>query len=233
MARVAVLQAYHERLDGMGEQYPTDTERLSLLLEENLGRMSLMEFDLPRGNFPHSLDDFDGIVVTGSPDSVHDDLAYIPKLLSCIRHCARQRKKLLGICFGHQAIGLALGGKVGHLSVPWNLGMRKLVPAYDLVSNHYAFASNWGEGIYAMHNEQVTKLPEGFSPVYTATGCEYAVVESGGDILTTQFHPEMSMQDFQDIVISDPHVPEEYVFHERADRQPEIISRRIAAFFDV
>jgi hypothetical protein len=67
--------------------------------------------DVPAGALPASVAGCDAYVLTGSPAGVYDDLAWIPGLLRFLRQ-AGGRAKLVGICFGHQAMAQAFGNQV-------------------------------------------------------------------------------------------------------------------------
>ena len=53
----------------------------------------------------------DAYLITGSPAGVYDDLPWIAKLKTFLR-AAAGRAKLVGICFGHQIMAEAFGGRV-------------------------------------------------------------------------------------------------------------------------
>ena len=106
------------------------------------------------GVFPESLAPFDGAIITGSPASVHDDGAWIPRLEALVRDMARSGLPLFGACFGHQIIAKALGGAVEANPDGWVFGAirtRLLADKQDVAA-------------YAAHSEQVTRLPDGPRP---------------------------------------------------------------------
>ena len=78
-------------------------------------------FDAVNGPLP-DVGAFDGVMITGSPAGVYDDLPWIPRLLDWIRS-ARGRTRLVGICFGHQAMAQALGGHVEKSERGWGVGL--------------------------------------------------------------------------------------------------------------
>ena len=89
-------------------------------------RQEFAVFDVMAEDYPQDIDAVDAYLITGSQFSVYEDLPWIERLLSFIRALNERQKKLVGICFGHQAIAQALGGRtekaragggVGHLLV--------------------------------------------------------------------------------------------------------------------
>jgi putative intracellular protease/amidase len=67
-----------------------------------------------KGQFPGRLDDYDAILVTGSPSSVHDDHDWIARLIELIHEAEERKLKIIGSCFGHQLVACAFGGDVGY-----------------------------------------------------------------------------------------------------------------------
>ena len=81
------------------------------MMRRLLGSRSAMVFDVRERQLPRSTSACEAYVVTGSSAGVYDDLPWIKDLMAFLRN-ARGKSKLIGICFGHQAMAQAFGGSV-------------------------------------------------------------------------------------------------------------------------
>ncbi|MEP4197501.1 MAG: type 1 glutamine amidotransferase [Aliishimia sp.] len=129
--------------------------------------------------FPDSAQDADGWLVTGSRHGAYEDLPFIPPLEDLIREINTSARPLIGVCFGHQIIAQALGGKVEKFEGGWSVGRTEYV-------------TSQGDGITlnAWHQDQVTRPPEGACTLASSEFCEHAVLAYGDHIWTMQPHPE-------------------------------------------
>ncbi|CAO1622296.1 unnamed protein product [Parajaminaea phylloscopi] len=68
---------------------------------------------------------WDAIFITGSASGVYEDKPWIPKLLDFVRHVAEDHPlvRIIGVCWGHQAVAQALGGRVTENPAGWELGV--------------------------------------------------------------------------------------------------------------
>jgi len=72
-------------------------------------------------NFPE-LSQLDGVIHTGSAYGVYDEVDWMPGLMDFIRKAAKAQIPQFGVCFGHQAMAEALGGKVVKSDKGWGVG---------------------------------------------------------------------------------------------------------------
>ncbi|KAL6964211.1 glucosinolate gamma-glutamyl hydrolase [Sarracenia purpurea var. burkii] len=96
-------------------------------------------FRVAAGEFPDECEigGYDGFVITGSCNDAHGNEAWICKLLNLLKKLDSMKKKVLGICFGHQILGRALGGKIGRAISGWDIGVRtvQLSPSSELFAS--------------------------------------------------------------------------------------------------
>ncbi len=130
------------------------------------------------GAFPPGADAADGWLVTGSKHGTYEDHAWIPPLEELIRDIVASNRPLVGICFGHQIIAQALGGKVIKHPDGWRVG------ATDYQIDGQPLTLN------AWHQDQVIEAPEGAEIIGQAEGCAIAALRYGPNVFTVQPHPE-------------------------------------------
>lgn len=129
-------------------------------------------------DMPGEINAADGWLITGSRHGAYEDHPFIPPLEEFIRAVHAARRPMVGICFGHQIIAQALGGRVERFAGGWTVGRQ----VYD-----------WGgEALHlnAWHQDQVTALPPGARVLASSDSCAHAALAFGDHILTVQAHPE-------------------------------------------
>ena len=137
---------------------------------------SVVDMEFPRGP-----DAADGWLVTGSRHGAYEDHPFIAPLEALIRAVHAERRPLVGVCFGHQIVAQALGGRVEKWPGGWSLGRT----AYRI--------DGIGEvALNAWHQDQVTGLPPGARVVGETTGCRVAALAYGEHAWTIQPHPEFT-----------------------------------------
>ena len=109
------LAIYLTNTDSIGwdRPYADYAVMTAALLRPLLPDYVLELFDAVAGDLPQVPEDYDGVVLTGSMANVTVQEPWMEALYQHIRRLDKARVKLVGICFGHQAIAHALGGVVG------------------------------------------------------------------------------------------------------------------------
>ncbi|RWW28544.1 hypothetical protein BHE74_00045667 [Ensete ventricosum] len=76
---------------------------------------------------------YDGFVITGSCNDAHGDDQWINDLVSFLKALDSLKKKVLGVCFGHQILSRALGGKTGRAKKGWDIGVTCIHPTHSTI----------------------------------------------------------------------------------------------------
>lgn len=176
---------------------PLDGEKFSTLVHEVRPAWDCVSYSVKDGEFPSDINAYDGYMITGSPASVQDDAAWVGQLFEVIRAIEAAQIPMFGACFGHQAIAVALGGRVGRNPEGWVHGFAETESLGVL-----PFQGAGGEkvGLYASHIEQVTGVPKGAEVVARGPGCPVGGFAKGRHVFTTQYHPEMTDEFIADLI---------------------------------
>eukprot|EP01114_Cavostelium_apophysatum_P007888 TRINITY_DN2009_c0_g1_i2.p1 TRINITY_DN2009_c0_g1~~TRINITY_DN2009_c0_g1_i2.p1 ORF type:complete len:266 (-),score=17.73 TRINITY_DN2009_c0_g1_i2:67-864(-) len=179
------------------------------------GAVETKSFNCINNEFPtkEDIDPLDGVIVTGSKFSAYDDIPWIHKLKEQIVSLDKESKKLLGICFGHQIISLALGGKVERIG--WNLSHQTIRTDPTIVRKHHhapVDTSRAGDNVVqflASHQDQVTLPAPGMESWATNDACKYQGLMKGSHLVTIQAHPEFRGAFLADLLIKKDIIPQE------------------------
>lgn len=143
-------------------------------------------FDVTKGEYPgHG--DYPAYLVTGSPAGVYEELPWIPPLLEFIR--ARKNEKMIGVCFGHQAMAQALGGEVIKSPKGWGAGLHR----YWITHEEKWIGKADTILVPASHQDQVVVQPPATQVVAASPFTPFAALAwDDRPAISFQFHPEFS-----------------------------------------
>jgi GMP synthase-like glutamine amidotransferase len=176
-------------------------------------------------DFPESVHDAEGWLLTGSRHGAYEDHPFIKPLEDFIRKAHAEGVPMVGICFGHQIIAQALGGKVEKYRGGWSVGPTR----YRLNGEEVR--------INAWHQDQVVKVPEGAEVVGTSPFCENAALVYGDRAFTVQAHPEFDNAFLTELIAARGRglVPDRLLAEAEAELADPVdsskLARQIADFF--
>lgn len=144
-------------------------------------------FDVQAGQWPDA-GTFDVTIITGSSAGVYETDPWIGELLDWIR-VARGRTRMVGVCFGHQAMAQALGGRVEKSHRGWGVGLHR----YQVASPE-PWMSPVAEtvAIPASHQDQVVEKPADARVLLRSDFTPFAGLAWGEDAISLQPHPEFT-----------------------------------------
>jgi GMP synthase-like glutamine amidotransferase len=177
--------------------YPDDGQRFASLLSPIRSGWAYEVFAVKDDVFPKDISVFDGIIITGSPASVHDDLPWIHRLKDLIRTTVERRQPLFGCCFGHQLIATALGGQVGWNPDGCSLGITETV---FHEARPWMMPRQTSMRLPSGNFEQVTCLPVGAESLGSSDANPCASFSIGSHVFTSQYHPEMPLDFVSDMI---------------------------------
>lgn len=153
-------------------------------------QVSYKVFQTWQGELPSAISSDEIYLVPGSLDSAYDDKPWIVALLKWIERAYARGAKLMGVCFGHQAIALALGGKVQQYEGGYGAGVR-VSQVLDERMEPY-FLDGQMRLLYS-HHDQVVSLPQDAVLCATSDFCRKESFRIGRQVVTFQGHPEFTV----------------------------------------
>ncbi len=173
--------------DSFGD-YPHMLTRLFHRIEP---KIKVHVYNVQNGQYPSNINECDAYITTGSKASVYDKVDWITNFEHYIRTLHQAKKKLIGICFGHQLIAQALGGKTEPAPQGWGVGVHN----YSITTRPSWLSSGKKSfSLIVSHKDQVVQLPKNATLIAGSRFCPYAAFYIGQHIFTTQGHPEFSKE---------------------------------------
>ena len=184
--RLGILECDHvdDRYRHLAGDY---RDMFDALLTPHDPELETVAYDVCRGSLPASPNDCDAWLITGSRRSVYDDVPWIRALSDFVRRVHDASVPCMGICFGHQLVAHALGGRTERAESGWGAGAHRI---------DWSDAPGWMEpaasscDLLFMHQDQVVALPPGGVVLGRADHCPVAAFTVGASMLGMQAHPE-------------------------------------------
>ena len=172
---------------GLGERFGTYPEMFADLLGPGF---VCTAYDVQAGELPERPDAHAAYLVTGSAAGVYDGLPWIEPLKAFLRE-AKGKAKLVGICFGHQVMAEAFGGRVEKSERGWGVGLQR----YEVIEHAPFMGDEKGVCVPVSHQDQIVHQPPA-SRIVAASGFSPfgVLLYEDQPALSMQFHPEFSRE---------------------------------------
>lgn len=159
---------------------------IDLLTRAGWPAEQLTSVNVPADGVPRSSDN-SAYLITGSRLSVYDDEPWIAELAVFVGRALAERRKVIGICFGHQLLAHFFGGVVTKAPAGWKVGLQPTT-----VMRRRPWMEPWQAefALLSSHQDQVARLPAAATTLASYDGCPVAAFELGSNALAIQGHPE-------------------------------------------
>jgi GMP synthase-like glutamine amidotransferase len=171
--------------DGLAERFGQYEHMFAELLGP---RFASVAYDVEGGALPARAEDHTAYLITGSPWGVYDPAPWIPPLEDFLR-AAKNKAKLVGICFGHQIMAQAFGGRVEKSERGWGVGLQR----YAVVGEAPFLGGEREIAVPVSHQDQIVVQPPASRIVAASDFSPYGVLAyTDQPALSMQFHPEFA-----------------------------------------
>lgn len=145
-------------------------------------------YDVAGGQLPTDPAAHPAYIITGSPAGVYEDHDWIEPLKSFLR-AAKGKAKLVGVCFGHQIMAEAFGGRVAKSEKGWGVGLQ----SYEVKSRAPWMDEGASIAVPVSHQDQVVVQPPYTSILAASDFSPYGVLAYADQLaISMQFHPEFA-----------------------------------------
>lgn len=140
-----------------------------------------------------AVDEISGAAITGSPAMVTDRLDWSEYTAEWLRQAIKTQLPIIGICYGHQLLAHALGGRVDYHPQGREIGTTLVTPLIDNIeSNEDRLFSEIKESfsVHVSHMQTVVELPIDAIVLASNHFEPHHAVKFSDFCWGLQFHPE-------------------------------------------
>jgi GMP synthase (glutamine-hydrolysing) len=144
-------------------------------------------FEAPR----HRLRGYDGMVITGSPRSLVEPEPWMDDAAAFVRAADDAGVPVLGVCFGHQLVGYAYGGRVRQNPNGWEVGTTTVELTGEGASDPLFAGLPPRVRVNQSHRDEVWPLGPALTRLAAGAHTPAQAIAAGDHVRGVQFHPEM------------------------------------------
>lgn len=133
-----------------------------------------------------------GALITGSAAMVTERAAWSERTAGWIRNAMDAELPLFGVCYGHQLMAHALGGRVDYLPGGREIGTHPIEKLETAAGDPLAAQLPESFRAHTTHEQSVLEPPPGTVVLARSARDPHQLLRYGPCALSTQFHPEFS-----------------------------------------
>jgi GMP synthase (glutamine-hydrolysing) len=156
---------------------------------------------------PHEVS---GAMITGSAAMVTERAAWSERTAGWIRDAMDVELPLFGVCYGHQLMAHALGGRVDYLPGGREIGTQCIELSPDVAQDSLVAALPASFRAHTTHEQSVLEPPHGSTVLARSARDPHQLLRYGPSAVSAQFHPEFNAE-----------VMRAYIKRKHADMQRE------------
>ncbi|HEX7732694.1 MAG TPA: glutamine amidotransferase [Rhodanobacter sp.] len=133
-----------------------------------------------------------GAIITGSAAMVTERSSWSERTAGWIRAAMDAELPLFGVCFGHQLMAHALGGRIDYLPGGREIGTQAIARLESAAHDPLASKLPASFRAHTTHEQSVLETPPGAVVLARSARDPHQLLRYGPHALSSQFHPEFS-----------------------------------------
>lgn len=135
-----------------------------------------------------------GAIITGSAAMVTERLPWSERTAGWIRDAMDVDLPLFGVCFGHQLMAHALGGRVDYLPGGREIGTQSITLSAAAAGDVAAGTAQATFRAHTTHEQAVLEVPSAAIVLARSARDPHQLLRYGRNAVSSQFHPEFSAE---------------------------------------
>ncbi|WP_231502017.1 glutamine amidotransferase [Herbaspirillum sp. RV1423] len=145
-----------------------------------------------QGQFLREPDRYRAVLITGSPTMVTDLVEWSERTAAWLRRAAEHKLPMFGVCYGHQLLSHAFGGKVGYNPAGRVAGTMTVKKHAVAVDEHLLHEMPESFAAHMLHSQVVLEPPPGATVLASSPMDPHHMLRLAPNIFSAQFHPEFT-----------------------------------------
>ncbi|WP_299073853.1 GMP synthase [uncultured Paraglaciecola sp.] len=185
---ILICDHVQPQLQGEFGDYP---DMFTGLLQQIDYQLEIVYISAINRELPEDIYTCDAYMTSGSRHGANDEQLWIRELEAFISKLYAAGIGFVGICFGHQLIATALGGRVEKSPKGWGIG---IAGSQIVAKQSWMITSKNEINLVVSHQDQICELPPQSQVLMSSDFCPYSMIQVGEHFIGLQGHPEFSRQ---------------------------------------